>query len=448
MNILSIFINNRLIEKINTKFNQHPYLAHAWWLFLYCLLIALSIYLLLWNIDLAMIMIKLNMNDFGKLYYATLAFLQGSNLYDLNPAMIIPVSPLEMHIFLNLNPPHFHLLILPLAYFTPKTAFILWAAISFSCLLMSLYIIFHEVKVKLNLWKLMLLIVAILAFAGTSTVVVTGQVSFILMLLFTLFWMNSRHGRWKSAAIYLGLLVAFKLFLIIFLPYLLLQKKWGALFTASGVALACGCVGLLVFGWDSYRLWLHGLGLVDWHWVAMNSSLQGLFSRLLAASPQFLPACLRPTFIQPLWLAAGGLIGLVTLALTSHDNSKEALDRSLALLLVAAQLISPLGWIYYAWLAFGPLTALWVYWHEDWPKDREADRSLRRARNVLILFSFLGFLIPYNCLSSLQPNQFITFSLGSAYLWATLTLWTGLCVDWRLASRPILTGRVIGGRVV
>lgn len=447
MKIVSLLLVNTLLGKFSATINKHPYLAIAWWSFSYCFIIALSIYLLLWNFDYAMIMIKLNMNDFGKYYYAAVAFLQGGNFYDLSPAMIIPVSPLELRIFLNLNPPHFHLLFLPFAFVSPKMALLLWSAISFIFLLTSLYIIFQEVKVLFNFWRLMLLIVALLAFAGTATVAVTGQLSFILMLPLTLFWMNSRHGRWNTAAIYLGFVMAIKLFLIIFLPYLFLRKKWRALFTASGVALACYCVGLLIFGWDSYRLWLHDLKLVDWHWAEMNSSLQGLFSRLLAASPNFLPALLKPTLIKPLWLATGGLIGLVTLALATHDNSKEEVDRSLALLFVAAQLISPLGWIYYSWLAFGPLIALWVSWYEDWTKDREADKSLWRARNVLILFTLLGFLIPYNYLQSFQPNQFITFSLGSTYLWATLTLWAGLCVDWRLASRQILARRAIGGRV-
>jgi hypothetical protein len=447
MKIVSLLCANRLLIKFSAIINRHPYLTTAWWSFSYCFIIALIIYLTLYNIDYAMIMIKLNMNDFGKLYYAAVSFLQGGNFYDLSPAMIIPVSPLELHIFLNLNPPHFHLLLLPFAIFSPKIALFLWSAISFIFSLTSLYIIFHEVKVLFNFWRLMLLIVALLAFAGTATVVVTGQISFILMLPLTLFWMNSRHGRWNAAAIYLGLSMAIKLFLIIFIPYLLLRKKWRALFIASGVALACYGVGLLLFGWDSYRLWLHSLKLADWHWMGINSSLQGFFSRLLAASPVFLPAFGKPTLIKPLWLATGGLIGLVTLALTTHDNSKEEVDRSLALLFVAAQLISPLGWIYYSWLAFGPIIALWVSWYEDWPKDREADKSLWRARNVLILFTLLGFLIPYNCLLLFQPNQFITFSSGSTYFWATLTLWAGLCVDWRLASRQILAGRVIGGRV-
>jgi hypothetical protein len=52
-------------------------------------------------------MININMNDFGKFYYSAVSLLQGRNIYDINPAMLISVSALEYGIFLNLNPSHF-----------------------------------------------------------------------------------------------------------------------------------------------------------------------------------------------------------------------------------------------------------------------------------------------------------------------------------------------------
>ena len=446
---MSIFFRMRGIGLTNWlagKINKQKHLHSAWWIFSRSFILISIGGLLLWNIYLAIIMIKLNMNDFGKFYYSAVSFLQGRNIYDINPAMLIPVSTLEYYIFLNLNPPHFTILILPLALFSPKIALLLWSLISLFFFLASLFIIFREVEVKFNSWRVMLLVIGLLAFAGTGSVAVTGQLSFIMMLLITLFWVESRNDRWIRAGIYLGLSMSIKLFLMIFLPYLLLRKRWRAVIVASGVALSCYCLGIMILGWDNYRVWLHDLQLANWSWAVMNASLQGFFARLLVPNPYFQPFFTKPALVKPLWLITGGLVGIVTLALTIRDKSRKEVDRSYALLLVAAQLISPLGWIYYSFLAFGPLIALGVSWYRAWQEKKEADRSLLKARNSLILIALLGFLLPFNCLLYFQPNMFITFSLGSAYFWATLALWIGLCVDGKLAWRRSTQGlQRVGG---
>ena len=433
------------------KINKQKDLQSVRWILSWLLIMIPIFYviacLLLLNTYFAIDMLSYNMNDFGKYYYSAVSFLQGRNIYDINPAMLIPVSVLEYHIFLNLIPPHFTLLILPLALFSPQIALLLWILINLFCLLASLLIIFRKLKVKFNSWRVMLLVIGLLAFAGTGAVVFTGQLSFIMMLLITLFWAESRSDRWVRAGIYLGLSMSIKLFLLIFFPYLLLRKKWRAVIVASGVALSCYCLGVMIFGWDNYRFWLNGLQSAKWSWGAMNASVQGFFARLLATSPNFQPFFIKPALVKLLWLVTGGLIGVVTLGITIHDKSREEVDRSYALLLVAAQLISPLGWIYYSWLAFGPLIALVVSWYRSWQEKKEADRSLLKVRNSLILIALLGFLIPLNCPLYFQPNVFITFSLGSAYFWATLALWIGLCVDGKLAWRRSTLGLQRVGRL-
>ena len=57
------------------------------------------------------------------------------------------------------------------------------------------------------------------------------------------------------------------------------------------------------------------------------------------------------------WPLAAGAVGIVTFAVIARDRSGHATDRAFGLLLVAAQLMSPLGWIYYQWLPAGPIAA-------------------------------------------------------------------------------------------
>ena len=69
---------------------------------------------------------ELQMNDFGKFYYSSRAFLDGTDMYGPNPATAVPVTHAETRQFWNMNPPHFHLLILPLARLPPLVALALW----------------------------------------------------------------------------------------------------------------------------------------------------------------------------------------------------------------------------------------------------------------------------------------------------------------------------------
>src|SRR5688572_25998812 len=73
---------------------------------------------------------ELHMNDFGKFYYSTQLYLDGQGMYGPSPATEMPVGRHETRQLWNLNPPHFHLLILPLAGLSPLPAYALWSAIN------------------------------------------------------------------------------------------------------------------------------------------------------------------------------------------------------------------------------------------------------------------------------------------------------------------------------
>src|SRR5688572_20635915 len=73
---------------------------------------------------------KMHMNDFGKFYYSTRLFLEGQDMYGVSPATGIEVAENEVRQFWNMNPPHFHLLLLPLARLPPIPAFAVWGGLS------------------------------------------------------------------------------------------------------------------------------------------------------------------------------------------------------------------------------------------------------------------------------------------------------------------------------
>jgi len=121
---------------------------------------------------------------------------------------------------------------------------------------------------------------------------------------------------------------------------------------------------------------------------------------------------------RPLWLAGAGAIAAVT-AWRTWPGSRTAADpdRLFALLLVAALLVSPLGWIYYLPLAAAPLVAL------------AARRELTgpgRARAVAFVVGAALLYLPMELTESGQPSALATLTLASAHSWGALAVWFSL----------------------
>jgi hypothetical protein len=107
-------------------------------------------------------------------------------------------------------------------------------------------------------------------------------------------------------------------------------------------------------------------------------------------------------------LSAGAVLAL-TLVL-ARDKS---VDRTFAGLLLTAQLISPLGWIYYLWFAAGPLLALlWSHRHRA-----------RRSSRILLTLAVPGLVWPLVWTSIWHTSVLGTVTFGSIYWWSTLFLW-------------------------
>ena len=90
------------------------------------------------------------MNDFGKFYYSAVLFLEGKDMYGPSPATLIKVSPTERRQFWNMNPPHMHVPLLPLAVLPPMTALAIWSALNLLALAVSLRLIYREVPIAVH----------------------------------------------------------------------------------------------------------------------------------------------------------------------------------------------------------------------------------------------------------------------------------------------------------
>jgi hypothetical protein len=362
-------------------------------------------------------MYTFDLNDLGKFYYDARAFLDGSAMYGPSPATSIPVAPGESHQFLNMNPPHLHLLLIPLALLEPPLVLTAWLGTALLCAILVLRRSLREAGLKArwnSRWLLTGLLILLTAPFGTT--MVTGQVSLHLLPLVTWAWIAARRNRTYQLGIASGLAMAIKPFLLLFLPWFLLKRRFDTLAIAITAAAGSFALGVSVFGVGNHVAWIDALRSVDWHWVAMNASLYGVLDRLLAASPHFVALCKQEAAIVPLWLFGSGVIAATTFWVLIRDRGPRSTDRAFALILTAALLISPLGWIYYLSLAIPPVVGLLV------PRPGEPV-ALRPAESWALAFALLVLLTPHPVVATLPGSAIATATLGSCYFWSLLALW-------------------------
>jgi hypothetical protein len=404
------------------------------------ILLILISFLILYNSFYAWMMInKLQMNDFGKIYYSTIEFLENRDMYGPNPSTLMKINESTTKQFWNLNLPHFHLLLLPIAFLPPKVALAIWGWSTLFCLIISLGLIAREMKVKVTPLRFLTVLSALLALAGTSTVLVTGQISIWLMLPMTLCWLEARKGRWTVAGIYLGLVISLKPFLLIFIPYLLLRRKYLAVVSAGAVIALLFTIGFLIFGLNSYASWMRAILSMDWTWVPMNGSIKGFLARIFAESPYYAKIIEYPSIVLPIYIGSVFLIGIPTMVFTVHDHSDHSVDRNFALLQFSALLISPVGFTYYTWLPLGPLIISVYFWFlKNWKGNFLVSMRVNWLKIGMLLVASLGLIFPLPLTLLFQPLPFATFTFGSIYFWGFLSLWAFLILDsYTCLSKPI-----------
>jgi alpha-1,2-mannosyltransferase len=201
---------------------------------------------------------------------------------------------------------------------------------------------------------------ALLATAGTfwlepvQRTVFFGQVNLVLMLLvlLDLCLPDQVAGKWwKGTGI--GIAAGIKLVPLVFIPYLLLTRRFREAAVAAGVFCATIGLGFAVVPRDSTTWWLHGLfvqgGRVGFPAVMQNQSLHGMITRLAGS----VHAGTAP------WLAVAAVVavaGLLTAA-ALHRAGQPLLG--ILTCALTGLLISPVSWDHHwVWVAPGLIAAV------------------------------------------------------------------------------------------
>ena len=365
----------------------------------------------------------LHMNDFGKFYYSTRLFLEGGEMYGPSPSTLIPVGGGESRQFWNLNPPHFHLIILPFAALPERPALVAWAAANGLALIVAVALLAHALGVRWTAARVLLTTLAVAWLSPATAVTLTGQATALLLLGVVIAWRRARRGDWTGAALLLGVMASVKPFLGVFWVYLLATRRARAAGWMAAAGGVCFAAGLLAFGWAAHAGWIAAVARADWTWAAMNGSVFALFSRALDTSPYYTPVAVMPAAILPLSIVAAAFVAWqTTRALRQPADGGEA-DAAVAALVPASLLVAPLGWIYYLPLAAPGVLGLW-----------QAARATRWTR-LAAAAAAPGLVLPVEAVLAGRGTTFGTVTLGSIYFWSTLLVWLAVVAHLRALRR-------------
>ena len=309
----------------------------------------------------------------------------------------------------NLNPPHFDVVLLPFTLIDLPHALLAWFATSALALLLSLMVIVRTVA--LRGWAILAACAFLYAAAPMVTTLLTGQVGLVLLLPFTIAWASARRRRYLVAGALIGVCASVKPFFLLFVPYFVIRGQIRAAVVSLVAVVALFSFGAAYYGIEAYRVWMSDLVSVTWAEHYMNASVLGLVERSLSASEwQQVPVIDAPHMVAPLWATLCAGIGVATLW---HVRGVADIDGQFLLIMTAALLLSPLGWIYYLWFlappAIGCLSSLGsITWRERW-----------------LGLSLAGFLVPpFLPMGALAWSYGLgTLTVGSVYFWALAVLW-------------------------
>jgi alpha-1,2-mannosyltransferase len=163
-----------------------------------------------------------------------------------------------------------------------------------------------------------------------------GQVELVLMALIMWDMCQSDRRWWKGAGV--GIAAGIKLVPLIFIPYLLVTRRYRQAGIAAATFGGTVVLGFIAMPADSRRWWLDGVfaqgtrtGFVGWEG---NQSLRGLITRLVGSVAG----------AQPVWLAAAALTVIAGLACAAILHRAGHPVVGLLACALTGLLVSPISW--------------------------------------------------------------------------------------------------------
>jgi len=262
--------------------------------------------------------------DFDSFWRSARAMLEGQSIYDTGVDLV------------NLNPPLWTVLISPLGFLEPITAYRVFVLISLVVVVGYLVWTVEELRLRPG-WTVVGVVMLLLSSPLLATLAL-GQVYPVLALGLVACWVADRREEQELSGAALGLVVALKPSLLAVLLWPLVGQKWRAFLAAFVSGAIATLVGILVLGPGTT---LEYIGIlreqpVSAYWD--NASLPSAAARLFTENPYAQNVATLP------WMVTlGYALGIGAIVFTAM-RVRHGPEVGLWALVAASLLASPIAW--------------------------------------------------------------------------------------------------------
>jgi multidrug transporter EmrE-like cation transporter len=307
-------------------------------------------------------------NDFACYYIGACAMRDGVNPYTQNLRSTAFAHDLTVHRQARAGyPPTFILCMESFTLLTFETAYWVWTGLNFAALLLSLYLLLRkdlelDAKAALSLAALALFYQPIAVSFGW------GQPHMILLLMMVVAWRCFQQGRDAVGGLTLafaGLLKMYPLFLV---GYLLVKRRWRAIFSTALGLLIGGAATMALVGISRTFAFVGRLpDRVNGGWLAsvhqlespslvnLDTFISRLFWELTGTGWNGPIDWLRRLLVM---LAQVALLALTVRATLTTRSGRGHEQRAFALWMAVVALLSPTAWVHYMILLLVPFAVL------------------------------------------------------------------------------------------
>ena len=305
-------------------------------------------------------------------------------------------------------PPPTILLFLPLGWFDPQTALVLWYIVQTMALVACVVLLKDIFAPGEGALTGLAIAVLVLALHATRLTYWLAQTNFLVLLSLLLFWRNrDSHlgGFWLAVA------MVIKLYAAVFLLYLVLHRRWTALLSVGVMLLLLSIAGFVLFGPDIFITYAtRDLAAMLPQYAYTEPINQSLLATILRASGSVGSG--RSPVWNPLFLSLAGALTTITAWLVFRLRRRDD-DLALCLLLLLGLLLFPTALSHNRVVLTSVLLAYWR----------------RRAALPGGVWTVLALIVCTYALSGYQNGIFTFYAI--AVNWLLLGI-----VGWRILSRP------------
>jgi len=326
--------------------------------------------------------------DFVQFFLMGHALRAGANLYAPLPQLAAQFDP-NLNQWLNVSayPPIVAVIGLPLSYLPYFWSVIAWLMFELVCLAAAIMLIVKQFGGRAAATPVLIVVAAFIGWRPVYIDLYLGQLMIPILLLLTLCWLALKAEKDVKAGLFLGIVIAIKLYAWPIALFLLLKGRWRAPVTAFFVFVAANALMVAWTGsatvYDYYSR-VGGSVLAEYTFDPFNFSAWCVGYRSLGV--------------------AGGLVvslAVLIYALFLAFSSKD-FDTGFMVMLTAATILQPISWIHYM------ITLLPAFcFIASRTEIRKSEMLFRIFLIVLILPGFYPLAHTYAALATWPPFLFI-----------------------------------------